>query len=181
MGILGSNEEHAEEFNKRFGEIKGQIQTRFAAPDMGGSGLWDGGQQGQLVQPVQPMDLKPTKSPRQAQQERQEKQKELLKAHQGSQNLIRKEIQQRIELVRDDGAYRLDFEKQVAQIVEKRKAADALRYGTEMRVALAVELLVEVKDGFIDPGFVSIGAAGDDIFKRRVQRDLKRGGAQCLG
>ena len=135
VGILGSNEEHAEEFNKRFGEIKGQIQTRFAAPDMGGSGLWDGGQQGQLVQPVQPMDLKPTKSPRQAQQERQEKQKELLKAHQGSQNLIRKEIQQRIELVRDDEAYRLDFEKQVAQIVEQRKAADALRYGTEDHVA----------------------------------------------
>ena len=135
VGILGSNEEHAEEFNKCFGEIKGQIKTRFAAPDMGGSGLWDGGQQGLPVQPVQPVDVKPSKSPRQAQQERQEMQKEQLKAHQASQNLIRKEIQQRIELVRDDEAYRLDFEKQVAQIVERRKAADALRYGSEDHVA----------------------------------------------
>lgn len=136
VGVLGSNEEHAEEFNKRLDEIKGQIRTRFAAPDMGGSGLWDGGQQGLAVQPVQPDEVKPTKSPRQVQQARQEMQKEQLKAHMASQNLIRKEIQQRIELVRDDEAYRLDFEKQVAQIVEQRKAADAAKYGTDDHVAI---------------------------------------------
>ena len=135
LEILGSNEEHAQEFNKCFGEIKGQIKHRFAAPDMGGSGLWDGGQQGAPTQPVQPVDVKPTKSPRQAQQERQHKQKEQLKDYQASQNLIRKEVQQRIELVRDDEAYRLDFKKRLAQIMEEQKVAYVRRYGTEDHVA----------------------------------------------
>ena len=135
LEILGSNEEHAQEFNKCFGEIRGQIKHRFAAPDMGGSGLWDGGQQGAPTQPVQPVDVKPTKSPRQAQQERQHKQKEQLKDYQASQNLIRKEVQQRIELVRDDEAYRLDFKKRLAQIMEEQKVAYVRRYGTEDHVA----------------------------------------------
>ena len=135
LEILGSNEEHAQEFNKCFGEIRGQIKHRFAAPDMGGSGLWDGGQQGVPTQPVQPVDVKPTKSPRQAQQERQHKQKEQLKDYQASQNLIRKEVQQRIELVRDDEAYRLDFKKRLAQIMEEQKVAYVRRYGTEDHVA----------------------------------------------
>jgi hypothetical protein len=135
LEILGSNEEHAQEFNKCFGEIRGQIKHRFAAPDMGGSGLWDGGQQGAPTQPVQPVDVKPTKSPRQAQQERQHKQKEQLKDYQASQNLIRKEVQQRIELVRDDEAYRLDFKKRLAQIIEEQKVAYVRRYGTEDHVA----------------------------------------------
>ena len=136
LEILGSNEEHAEEFNKGFGEIKGQIKHRFAAPELGGSGLWwDGGQQAAPAQPVQPVEVKPTKSPRQAQQARQNKQKEQLEEYQASQNLIRKEVQQRIEQVRDDEAFRLDFKKRVTQIMEEQKAAYVRKYGTEDHVA----------------------------------------------
>ena len=128
VGMLGSNEEHAQQFEKGFGELRGQLKSRFAAPEEGGSGLW-GNQTAQLVQPE---TVKPTKSPRQLQEERRELLKIQLEEHRLAKTKVAREIQERIERVRNDRVYAADFENDINEILQQRAAAHEAKYGDQV-------------------------------------------------
>lgn len=135
-GMLGTNEEHAIEFKKGLGEVTGLMSARCAPPEAGGSGLWDT----PTTQAVQPPSQKPVgKSPRQRAEERKEEMKRQLEEYRASKSRIQMEIEDRIERVRNDERFALEFENSVAKILQDRLIAQNNRYGEKDHVQLNVD------------------------------------------
>lgn len=135
-GMLGTNEEHAIEFEEGLGEVTGLISARHAPPEAGGSGLWNA----PTTQAVQPQAQKPIgKSPRQQREERKEEMKRQLEAYRAAKSKTQMEIEERIDRVRTDERYALEFKSSVAKILQERLIAQNDRHGEKDHIQLNVD------------------------------------------